>query len=115
MSTHPDWILEMAFSLYAPSFEGMHRQTTYYQAKYNLTLLCIDLFLHRIREGQFPDTLPEDSPKDPYTQQAYEYVRNEDGFVLSWDKENLSEKREENRKLEYKIQHSNQSKDSSNQ
>jgi hypothetical protein len=106
--SHPELMLEMAFSLCAPSLGRCCMLMTRSQADSNVTLISIDLLLYRIREGQFPDTLPKDSPKDPYTGKDFEYTRNQDGFILAWDKDNLSQVREEKfRQYEFKMQRPN--------
>ncbi len=58
-------------------------------------------------EGQFLDTLPADSPKDPFTGQDYHYVQNQDGFVLIWDEDNVSVTREKYRRYEFNMPRQN--------
>ena len=101
---HPELLLESAISICRIDEERSFVLMTNDQAFFNVTLLSIDLLLHRMKEGRFPDTLPEGSAKDPFTGKDFDYVRNRGGFVLAWDRDNLSQTRsEEFRRYECKV------------
>jgi hypothetical protein len=104
MIKHPERVLEMAFSLYAPALGRINMLKTRHQAYYNVTLVSIDLLLDRIGEGHFPKMLPEGLPKDPVTGRDLGYNRTQAGFVLSWDKDNLTDMREKYRRFEFEMQ-----------
>jgi len=48
----------------------------------NVTRAGVEVCLQKARSGQLPSTLPANAPKDPFSGQAFEYERTDDGFIL---------------------------------
>ncbi len=51
-------------------------------ARLNALRGAIAIYIEKARSGQLPPKLPSGLPKDPYSDQDFEYERTEEGFVL---------------------------------
>jgi len=60
---------------------------------FNVTKVAIEIYLVNAETGQLPETLPANLPKDPFSGQGFEYNVSDEGFVISFDPENLSDLR----------------------
>jgi len=60
---------------------------------FNVTKVAIEIYLVNAETGQLPETLPANLPKDPFSGQEFEYNVSDEGFVISFDPENLSDLR----------------------
>jgi hypothetical protein len=56
---------------------------------YNATKVAIEIYLVKEQTGQLPGTLPADLPKDPFSGRDFGYNATDEGFVISFDPENL--------------------------
>jgi len=52
-------------------------------ANFNAIRAAIEIYLVKAETGQLPDTLPDYLPKDPFSDQDFEYGITQEGFVLS--------------------------------
>jgi hypothetical protein len=51
-------------------------------AGYNALKTAVEVYLARAQTGQLPQTLPAHTPKDPFSDQPFEYEITPDGFIL---------------------------------
>lgn len=62
-------------------------------AVFNATKVAIEIYIIKAETGQLPETLPANSPKDPFSGQDFGYNITDEGFSISFDPENLSDLR----------------------
>lgn len=60
----------------------LYRLEASYQRDLNATLIGIQVIIHTVIDGRLPETLPANSPEDPFSGEAFDYERTADGFVL---------------------------------
>ena len=71
------------------------------QALNNATRTAVEVYIIKARTGKLPDVLPDDSPKDPFSGQDFEYQVTKDGFVLRCQAEDLD--KNEIHQYEFKV------------
>jgi hypothetical protein len=64
-----------------------------HQAHINAVKIAVEVYLILAKTGQLPETIPAGLPKDPFTGNDFEYKITNDGFVLSYEPQNLDELR----------------------
>lgn len=100
-----------AFDVFIPLYDLTHimHTTMFYslqtnlRASTNVTIAAIEIYLVKARTGKLPDVLPDGLPRDPFSGQPFEYKKTEQGFILSFDKDRVSELRI--RQFEFKVAH----------
>ena len=48
----------------------------------NAIMSAIEVYLVKARSGQFPEVLPDNVPRDPYSDRDFTYEKTEKGFLL---------------------------------
>lgn len=66
----------------APAMVRVYALLTRHKADFNALAAALDLYLAKAGTGRLPQTLPGDSPRDPYTGNAFKYHSTGTGFVL---------------------------------
>ncbi|MGD8500875.1 MAG: hypothetical protein PVJ86_09525, partial [Phycisphaerales bacterium] len=60
-------------------------------ANFNATRAAIEIYMVKSETGQLPETLPAHLPKDPFSDQDFEYDTAKDGFVLRCREKEIGE------------------------
>lgn len=60
----------------------MYRMKVRHMSKFNAIKTAIEIYLERAKTGKLPDTIPDNSPKDPYSGQDFVYEKTKEGFLL---------------------------------
>jgi len=96
---NPDATLSVCF---APTFAAIHMLSVRLQAHSNALRTAVGVYLSLAQTGRLPETLPEGSPGDSFSGQAFEYEKAADRFILRCRVKETSEKTEANQ-YEFKI------------
>jgi len=71
-------------------------------ANFNALRTAIEIYLIKVETSQLPETLPDGLPKDPYSDQDFEYEVTSQGFVLRCREKDIGE--DKLREYEFKVQ-----------
>lgn len=74
------------------------------EAKFNALKAAIEIYLIKAKTGQLPETLPDGLPKDPYSDQDFEYEVTSQGFVLRCREEEIGTDANKLWEFEFNIQ-----------
>jgi len=96
---NPDAILT-ALSL--PATERVYMLATRLQTHFNALRTAIDIYAVRARTGRSPDSLPPNSPLDPFSGGPFVYEKANDHFILRCQAKEYPEKTEANQ-YQFKI------------
>jgi hypothetical protein len=66
----------------APAFNRVYSLHVAGQAQENATRAAVDVLIGKAQTGRLPESLPEDAPVDPFSDQDFEYEQTDTGFVL---------------------------------
>ena len=98
---HPEKVLGYTFALFAPDrLQKMHMRQVQHTGFYNRLSAGIDVLLVQSQTGQWPDSLPEGLPRDPFTGKDFKYEKTQEGFTLSFDSRYVKEAK--GRRYEFK-------------
>lgn len=67
---------------YAEQVLGLYRLQVNDTVRFNALRAAVAVYIETTKIGRLPEKLPSGLPKDPYSEQDFEYERTEEGFVL---------------------------------
>ena len=75
-----------------PALQRLITVQTKANTEENVLRVGLELFIIRARTGAFPDKLPASAPKDQFSGKAFQYSKNNQGFTLKCQAEDLDKK-----------------------
>jgi hypothetical protein len=60
------------------------------RTQFNAVKTALNLYIIRAKTGQFPDALPENMPRDLFSDKDFKYEKTDDGFILRCQGKDLS-------------------------
>jgi len=60
------------------------------RTQFNAVKTALNLYIIRAKTGQFPDELPENMPRDLFSDKDFKYEKTDDGFILRCQGKDLS-------------------------
>lgn len=90
-----------ATSTMSSSIAKLYTNEMVFKTNFNAINASIDIYIQKAKNGQLPDKLPADLPKDLFSGKDFEYKKTADGFILRCQGKDLS--KDEIYQYEFKV------------
>jgi hypothetical protein len=90
-------------AILAAPFSKIYSQQTAAKNFSNALMVAVKLYVIKAKDGNLPDKLPENLPKDLFSGKPFEYSKTDNGFTLRCRGKDLSDKNKKTYEYEFKL------------